>query len=180
MKDINPEIEFIFVSAYPDYDLESLSVHRFDFLTTPINEKRLLDSLEASIYKKTKIKDQNATFSRNKSIMIQESKKTMFIPVYSVMFFEKQKYRNEVRIFLNDGTEFSTSKTLSQLENMLPRGYFARTHRSYVVNLNQVIRVREVIERSYEIEFQGTDQVALLSRYNYQKVFEKLKNLRKL
>jgi DNA-binding LytR/AlgR family response regulator len=44
---------------------------------------------------------------------------------------------------------------------------FLRFHKSFIANLDKISRIREVSNRSYEIDFDGYDETALMSRYKF-------------
>lgn len=70
---------------------------------------------------------------------------------------------------------FSVRSTLDNLERRLGEG-FLRVHRSFIVNVKKISRVRYMHDRSYEIEFINYGAKALMSRYKSQIYYDRLKN----
>ncbi|HWP97294.1 MAG TPA: LytTR family DNA-binding domain-containing protein [Syntrophomonadaceae bacterium] len=58
-------------------------------------------------------------------------------------------------------------QSLKDLEDIMGEDFF-RVHRSFLVNINEIKRVRNICDRSYEIEFLDSDETAIMSRYRYQ------------
>lgn len=54
----------------------------------------------------------------------------------------------------------------------MDKDVFLRVHQSFIVNKKKILKVIDLGNRSYEIEFLNYDKKALMSRYQ----FEKLKN----
>ncbi|ACB85495.1 LytR/AlgR family response regulator transcription factor [Natranaerobius thermophilus] len=174
IKQVNPEIEFIFVTAYSEYALQSFSVHPFDYLVKPIDEDKLLNSIKMLIERLNLNRNgSESNKEANARLIIEEPKKMLFIPLENILFLEKQKNKNQVLIHIQDGKIYETTKRLSDLEEELTDS-FVRTHRSYIVNVNKVLKVMEIYDRSYEIEFRESNKKALLSRYKLEEFQEQV------
>ncbi len=65
-------------------------------------------------------------------------------------------------------------RNLTELENELP-SQFVRIHKSYIANVNNVSKITEVGNRSYEVSFYDSEQVALMSRYKAENFFKIIK-----
>ena len=65
--------------------------------------------------------------------------------------------------------------SLKELEEIMGEDFF-RVHRSYLVNTREIKRIRNICDRSYEIEFLDYDKTAWMSRYRYQSYQEYIKN----
>ncbi|MDF9410080.1 LytTR family transcriptional regulator [Pelotomaculum isophthalicicum JI] len=80
------------------------------------------------------------------------------------MFIEKQEKLNLIH---TENNVYKIHQTLSKLAEKLG-GNFLRVHKSFIANMDRISRIREVGNRSYEIEFDGYDKVALMSRYKFE------------
>lgn len=62
---------------------------------------------------------------------------------------------------------YKIPQTLGEWENKLGNN-FLRVHKSFIANVDQISKIREVSSRSYEIYFNGYDKAALMSRYKFK------------
>lgn len=167
-----PEIEFIFITAYSQYSLKAYYVHPYDYLIKPINEARLLESLNklAERLEKLKIPIANETRESNQ-LIIKEYSDLININPDNIIFIEKIKNEDRVTIYLED-KEYHVSKKLGELENMLDNR-FKRSHRSYIINIEKIEKISR-ISMYYEVSFQGIDKKALISGRKYNKIKKEL------
>ncbi|MTI85499.1 MAG: LytTR family transcriptional regulator [Firmicutes bacterium] len=89
---------------------------------------------------------------------------TVMISADNILFIEKQK---KISLVYTSNRIGKTYKTLYELEAKLGDN-FLRVHNSFIVNLDKIRRIREVSRRSYEINFDGYDKAALMSRYKFE------------
>ena len=176
LKQVYPDIELIFITAHSMYSLDSFSVHPFDYIIKPIDEEKLLASLDLLI---TKIQKRKLPSNNNQNydpvnrnsrarLILEEPRRKLFIPINDIDFLEKQKNQNKVLIYLQETNKiYESTEKLHELEAELTDD-FMRTHRSYIVNLNKVIVITEIFDRSYEIEFSCGEHKALLSRSKFE------------
>ena len=62
---------------------------------------------------------------------------------------------------------------LGELEERLPDGLFFRTHKSYIVNLNQIESIAPYGRWTYIVKLRGTDRDALITHERFE-ALEKL------
>ena len=114
-----------------------------------------------------KVQKKNGAESSPEKIMIKvknDLNETVMISADNILFIEKQKKISLVYT----GTEIGkTHITLQEFEDKLGKS-FLRVHNSFIVNLDKISKIREVSRRSYEIDFDGYDKVALMSRYKFE------------
>ncbi|ACB85708.1 LytR/AlgR family response regulator transcription factor [Natranaerobius thermophilus] len=154
---INPEMEFIFVTAYSQYALKSFEVHPYDYFVKPVGEENLLESVN-NIVERIKA---NLSY---KKLILDEPGEVLQIPMHKILFLEKIKEQKKVSIYLEDDEVYQVSKTLNELEEMLDIN-FVRSHRSYIVNKHKIRKITAISQKFYEAYFENFDKTALVSRY---------------
>ena len=71
------------------------------------------------------------------------------------------------RVFLRSGNSYSISKSLKTLEKQLPKEYFLRCHRSYLINIAEIrsINIEGMLlkQKLYQIPFSRRKTLEVLS-----------------
>ena len=72
-----------------------------------------------------------------------------------------------------DGTgRHRTSISLSDLEEKLNTGEFMRCHKSYIINIAQIVRIEPYGRWTYVVKFRDTEETALMTAQNYERIKE--------
>ncbi len=131
MKLFNEKHNFIIISAYPEFALDSYRFHVIDFLLKPVTFHRFYQSVEKYIrWQKTFQNAKTTDF-----LMVKADRKYYKIAFDSILHIEGMK--DYIRIHTN-------SDKIMVLENMkdilaqLPTNQFVRIHRSHIISLNKI------------------------------------------
>ena len=151
--------EVIFTTAHPDYAIKAIKADALDYLIKPLNLKDLTIALrrfenKKIIHDKIDFKSINPKSSNDllKKIAFSTDTGYEFINVNSILFCEANS--NYCRIFCVDGREILLAKTLKNIhEQLIPTNLFHRIHKSYLVNLNYILRLNK--SGSLEVELQN-------------------------
>ena len=154
----NKEAYMVFITAYSKYAIDSFEVHPYNYILKPIKVGRFKELVEeiADRIKHNDSRDYN-------TLVIKHKNEIHHIWPGDIIFIEIQN--NLSYIHTKEGI-FESYLSLAEFEMMLDRN-FLRVHKSFIVNLKQIKQTRGIFDRSYEIEFYGYDQKALMSRYKY-------------
>lgn len=139
----------IFTTAYSEYAIKSFDYHTIDYLLKPISQERLA----LAIAKLNTSTDETAqgikpALEMNNKIFVKDDDKCHLVTLESIRYFESCK--NHVRIFFNQESAF-VKKSLSQIEERLPRKFFFRANRQFIVNLQAISTIEEGIRDGYVI-----------------------------
>lgn len=171
LKKTVPDIEFVFITGYMEYAIDSFCVHPYDYILKPIDIDRLNDVLKELKTKRNKKLQVEINENDKRKMSVKKGHQIMLIPLDEILFFE----RSDRQLFLNTQDEtFRINKTLTEIENELPSNTFLRTHKSFVVNKNKIKKINIVGNRSYQIVFYDTDKEAILSRHKYEEIMKYL------
>jgi len=136
----------IFTTAYDDYAIKAFKVDAVDYLLKPISPEELIKAVE----KVKNIMENARHFSQIETILQQvgvmghkrtklalpvEGKLTM-LEYDTIIYCESDG--NYTVLHFNDRKNIMISRTLKDIENMLPHPPFLRIHNSYVININHV------------------------------------------
>lgn len=162
----NKDAYIIFVTGYSQYAVDSFEVHPYSYVMKPINIARFKQLIAEII-------DKVECHSKPKSdvLTFRAKNEVVHINTNDIIFIEAQRHKT----FINtQEVIWESRKSLDEFENLLSSD-FLRIHRAFIVNLKRIKKTREVLDRSYEIEFWDYPKRALMSRYyysQYKKYFE--------
>jgi len=136
----------IFTTAFDEYAIKAFETHAVDYLLKPFTRERFDKALEkffnqAPIQKKnTEELLQSATHlpTQSERVVVKTAGKIKIIPITEILFLEAAD--DYVKINTKEGY-FLKNKTLSFFENTLPQQQFVRTHRSYILNVQEITRI---------------------------------------
>jgi two-component system LytT family response regulator len=144
----NIDFRLVFITAYDAYAVEAFELSAVDYLLKPIGADKVV-----RVIKKIKDdidKEQNPLRLQlenlekllrlrgagNEKISISTTDKIIFINISEIIYCEaKGAYTN---IYLDNGKNILTSRTLGDFESQLSHHNFFRIHHSYLINLNRV------------------------------------------
>ena len=127
----------VFVTAYPEYAVESYKVNALDYLLKPYGGddfKRTVDK----VYRHWQLLHNNGNDANQEEKVLYLKCDYRFIRVEcdEIRYIEGQ---NEyLKVHLTNGEPFLTHMTFKQITESLPND-FIHIHRSYIVNMKQVV-----------------------------------------
>lgn len=139
------ETKVIFTTAFEQYAIEGFRVDALDYLLKPFNFQEFSRAAEKA---KTWFEMRRSAAAKPesgrqlpRSIIVKADYKQHVIPTSEIIYIES------LRDYINIVTESGSVKTLMSMKNieeLLPEKGFARTHRSYIVNIDKVRTVERM------------------------------------
>ncbi|WP_338357229.1 LytTR family DNA-binding domain-containing protein [Yeosuana marina] len=171
--DIN--FETIFVTAYNQYAIDALNAHASYYLMKPISIDELIKAVD--YVTEIKIKEEALqndvlipkTNSVNGKITIPQQDGFEVINTSDILYCKADD--NYTEIYLNNNKKKLVSKTLKYFEDALTSTSFARVHKSYLVNVNEVVKYQKgkggsvVLSNGKEIMVSASKKSELLSYF---------------
>ena len=140
--DIN--FETVFVTAYNHYAIEALNAHASYYLMKPISIDELIKAVDYVAEIKTKEESSQEQVLVPK-INAVEGKITIpqldgfeILNTSDILYCKADD--NYTEIYLNNNKKKTVSKTLKYFQEALTNSGFARIHKSYLVNVNEVVK----------------------------------------
>lgn len=169
LKKISSNMLIVFITAYKEYAFDAICVHPYDYILKPVDPEEFYKKLNTFV--RFKLSEQSKKTNKHDNFfIIKKKRETFFLYYRDILFLEALNGSIVIHTYEN---EYSTNKTLSQLESFLDTT-FIKTHRSYMVNRDKIYKIKDIRNRSYEIEFKNYNKVALMSRYKYEELKEKI------
>jgi two-component system, LytTR family, response regulator len=150
---IGTEVPVIFVTAYDQYAMRAFEVHAVDYLLKPIGRERF----DAAVHRaKNRLGDKMppaaelAAAARPpqqflERLVVKDGTKVTLIPVSRLDYAEAQ---DDYVALATQGKKHLKQQTIAGLEASLNPANFVRIHRSYIVNLERVVRIEPYAKES--------------------------------
>ncbi len=135
----------IFTTAYGHYALEGFKVDALDYLIKPISYQEFLKASNKaltwfSLTEQNTSNPQKVEEPSNTSIFVKSEYKLIKVELHDILYIEGLK--DYVKIYLKDQVKPILSlMSLKMLEEKLPPAQFMRIHRSFIVNLPQIVKI---------------------------------------
>jgi two-component system LytT family response regulator len=138
--------ETVFVTAYNQYAIDALNSHAAYYLMKPINIDELIKAVDYVTEIRTKedaLEDRVLTPKLKKvdgKITLPQQDGFQILNVADILYCKADD--NYTEIYL-ENKKILVSKTLKYFEEALSKFTFARIHKSYLVNVNEVVKYRK-------------------------------------
>ena len=103
---------------------------------------------------------------QNNRIVVKNGSKIKIIPVHDIFYLEAAD--DYVKIHTAEGY-FLKNKTMSYFEQLLDTQHFVRSHRSYILNIQQITRI-DPYEKDSHVAILRTGAKIPVSRGGYGKL----------
>ena len=137
-RSINKDIKIIFTTAYREYAIDGFDLKAVDYLLKPISFDRLLQAvnkyLEENIHFNSNIKEE-LILEKSDFIFVRSDRKMVKINFSDIYYIES--LGDYLKIHLPDNI-IITRETLTSIEAKLPKNDFLRTHRSFIISVQNI------------------------------------------
>lgn len=138
----------IFTTAFDEYAIKAFETHAVDYLLKPFGKERFTKAIDKFLNQSSLLQQKKATeemlrsspelSAQNERIVIKNGVKIKIISISEIQYLEAAD--DYVKVFTADG-HFLKNKTMGFFESTLPKGQFVRTHRSYIINVQEITRI---------------------------------------
>jgi two-component system, LytTR family, response regulator len=143
----------VFVTAYDRYAMRAFDEHAVDYLLKPFPLDRFAKAVERArlrLGKPGAFPAQLAESARPpgqklERIVVRDGPKVQIIPVEQLDYIKAQ---DDYIALHSAGKDYLKQQTISSVEMQLDPVRFARIHRSYIVNLDRIVRIESFAKDS--------------------------------
>jgi two-component system LytT family response regulator len=137
----------IFTTAFDEYAIRAFETHAVDYLLKPFSHERFDKAIEKWMAQKNIPTEKNTqelletasqSPAQNQRIVVKNGSKIKIIPVQDIFYFEAAD--DYVKIHTREGY-FLKNKTMNHFEQVLDAQHFVRSHRSFIINIQQITRI---------------------------------------
>ena len=165
----------IFTTAFDEFAIKAFEAHAVDYLLKPFNQERFDKAIAKWMEQQNKpseakteelLETASQSPSQSSRIVVKNGSKIKIIPVHDIFFLEAAD--DYVKIHTQEGY-FLKNKTMNHFEQVLDRQQFVRSHRSYIVNVQQITRI-DPYEKDNHVAILRTGAKVPVSRGGYGKL----------
>lgn len=155
-----PKCFVVFTTAYDEYALEAFRNNGIDYLLKPVDP----DELRRAISKARRTDGGSAADGRlgrtaaqmeahyRRRLLVSKGDELIPLQTDNISFVRKD---DSVRIYLSDGSSYSTQYTLNDLEQMLDPDEFFRINRQYIASIGSFEKIRNSFNSKLTVRLKG-------------------------
>jgi two-component system LytT family response regulator len=164
----------IFVTAFDEYAIKAFESHAVDYLLKPFSRERFNKAVEKFLEQTHEATQPSPSLPESFSLSPQQKQRVVvktagkikIIPVDDIHYLEAAD--DYVRIHTKEGG-FLKNRTMGYFEKSLDTNLFVRTHRSFIVNVQQITRIDPYEKESYVAILKNGTKVSV-SKAGYAKL----------
>lgn len=168
----------IFTTAFDEYAIKAFEANAIDYLLKPFSNERFDAAINKWLSKAGAIGENISQLlesaekqpDEKNRIVVKNNNEIRIVPVSDLYYVEA--YDDYVKLFTKD-SYYLKKKTMNYYEQILDPSVFFRTHRSYIINLQQLTKIEPLEKNSYVALLKNGKKIPL-SRTGYVKLKEKL------
>lgn len=163
----------IFVTAYDQYALDAFEINAIDYLLKPFDKERFSKSFNRAI-DEIKLKKRNTDeiklllneIKKEKKyldrIMVNAGVKYFFIHTDEIIYISAEEKYIEIHTLKS---KYLLRETMNNTEESLDPNKFARIHRSYIVNIEQIQEMQPWSHGDYVVILKNGEKLQMSRRY---------------
>lgn len=169
----------IFTTAFDEYAIKAFESHAVDYLLKPFNQDRFDKAIAKWSEQKNTVAEKStqeiiesaaSSPTQRNRIVVRNGSKIKIISVSDVYYLEAAD--DYVKIHTQEGY-FLKNKTMTHFEQSLDEQQFVRSHRSYIVNVQQITRI-DPYEKDSQVAILRSGAKVPVSRSGYGRLKEVL------
>lgn len=166
LADLDSSPTVIFTTAYHEYAIKAFEFNALDYLTKPIDPRRLADAIQ-------KIQGLDGRRSaavtlpplgalgEQDQVFVKDGERCWFVKLSEIRLFES--VGNYARVFFGPNKPLIL-KSLNALEERLDSRIFFRTNRKHIVNLRMIDKVEPYFNGGLLLELEGGEKIEVSRR----------------
>jgi two-component system LytT family response regulator len=171
---VGAEVPVVFVTAHDEFALKAFEVHAVDYLLKPVSPERLATALARVRERAGGARPTGAALRASarppgaflERVVIRDGAQVHVVAVGKIDYVEAQ---DDYVAFRTGGKSLLKEQTMADVEASLDPRRFVRIHRSYLLNVERLVRV-EPYAKDSRIAILGDGTKLPVSRSGYQRL----------
>jgi two-component system, LytTR family, response regulator len=171
----------IFTTAFDEYAIKAFEANAIDYLLKPFSSERFNAAIKKWLLKTTNGNENDKNLQQllqnpekqpeeKNRIVVKTNNEIQIVAVNDLLYIEA--YDDYVKLFTKDNY-YLKKKTMNYYEQVLDKTLFFRTHRSFIINLQQLTKIEPLEKNNYVALLKNGKKIPL-SRNGYIKLKDKL------
>ncbi len=164
----------IFTTAFDQYALKAFDAKAMDYLLKPFSLARFKQAIDRFLIQFSQKDTPNLEEESEVKLLAEKSNRLVvrvkndikIIPVSEVSYFEAED--DYISIHTAEG-KYLKKMTMKQLEESMDPGKFARVHRSFMINLNEIAGIEPYERDSYLVKLRKGEKIPV-SKTGYSRL----------
>lgn len=178
------DFEVILVTAFSKYAIQGIKASAKDYLLKPVD----LEELQCALHK---VQQRKALQLANPEVMnrilelssllkspqtmpfklaLSSTTETHYVAVTEIVHITGEN--NYSTFYLNCGKEIVVSRTLKEFEDLLVPHHFLRIHKSHIINLNYIQKLKKGLELSVLMSNEAVIEISYRKKAEFLKVMK--------
>lgn len=141
--------KIVFVTAHQEYMPQAFEIYAFDYIVKPFRQERLKETVDKMI-----------AYKEPEKVMLKLKEGFELVEADSIIMIQREKRATAV---ITRNGKFHVNSSLSELMDILPDGYFIRSHKSYIINYRQINKISPYGRWTYVCGFKSISEDALIT-----------------
>jgi two-component system LytT family response regulator len=161
----------IFTTAFDQYAVKAFDAMAIDYLLKPFSQERFSKAIEKFLAQANEPRNEereglNQLAEKSNRLVVRVKNEIKIIPIHEVTYFEAEDDYISIH---TPGGKYLKKMTMKSLEDAMDPVKFARVHRSFMVNLNQITQIEPFERDSYILKMRDGKQVPV-SKTGYSRL----------
>lgn len=158
----------IFTTAFDEYALKAFDSKAIDYLLKPFSKERFSQAINRFLEQSPRLDPEmiNQLSEKSNRLVVKVKNEIKIIAIQDVYYFEAED--DYIAIHVKEG-KFLKKMTMKSLEEALDPSKFARVHRSFMVNLNEVTQIEPYERENFLVKLRNGKQVPV-SKSGYSRL----------
>jgi len=181
---VSAKTKVVFVTAYDHYAVQAFESEAIDYVLKPVTEERLSKTLarlkqqltenhdpshlDFKIKKIAQLLEKKEASEKLKIIKVKRGSELHILPISQIYYFKAENKYTTVQTIQN---EFIIKTSIRELEEKLDPEQFWRVHRSAIVNIEKIDKIKRTFTNRMVITFAKINQTVAVSK-TYEHLFQ--------
>ncbi len=162
----------IFTTAFDQYAIKAFDAMAIDYLLKPFSEERFAKAVDKYLVQNKNLPVQEPRevvtelAEKSNRLVVRVKNEIKIIPTHEVVFFEADD--DYIAIHTREA-KYLKKMTMKSLEDALDPGKFIRVHRSYLINLGEIVQIEPYERDNYLIKMRSGSTIPV-SKSGYSRL----------